>query len=234
MQESEADTNTLGHQLLEAIKQFKATLAAPEEPVVVAPAPPTRDVLPASFFDIEAAMFAVERATTEEEAMAAMEIFLGGAETVIKAGPDPFAALTTIFGLECVVAVTEVCATAVVDLEAEAAATGGTITERAGSRIARSMIDRLTMRAGRTMALAPRARGALRVRILRAPRARSAHRRAVRLSAVVSAGDGPPPPDPSAAAGACDRAPLAQTTNKLLLVAPIDDVNVRRPLEVRR
>jgi hypothetical protein len=193
VQESEPDTNTLGHQLLEAIKQAKATLAAQEEPRVVAPAPPPKDVLPASPFDIVAAIFAVERATTEKEAMAAMEVFLVGAETVVKAAPDPIAVLTTVFGSECIVAVTEVCAAAVVDLEAEAAATGGTVTDRAGSRIARRIVDRLTMRASRTMALAPRVRGALRVRILRAPRARRAPRRAVRLAAVASSGDGPPP-----------------------------------------
>jgi hypothetical protein len=225
VQESEPDTNSLGHQLLAAIKQVKATLAAPTEPMVIAPAPPTRDVLPASPFDIEAALAALEQATTEEEAMAAVNAFVDGAETVVNAAPDPFAALTTIFGSECVDTVTAVCAAAVVDLEAEAAATGGSITERAGIRIARSMVDRVTMRAGRTRVHAARARLVPRARTLRAPRARRAPRRAVRLAAVASAGDGPPPPPPSHApirAWACKQPVRAHS--RRLLVAQIDDV----------
>jgi hypothetical protein len=192
----EPEDNSLGRQLLEAIKRYKATQGAPEEPVVVAPAPPTKDALPPPLFDLGATLAALEHATSEEEAMAAVMAFVEGAEAVVKAAPDPVATLTTIFGSECVVTVTEVCTAAVVDLEAEVAATGRPITDRAASRIARSMVDRVTMRASRTMARAPRAHVVPRVRTQRAPRARRAPRRAVRLSAVASAGDGPPPPEP--------------------------------------
>ncbi len=192
----EPEASSLGRQLLEAINHYKATQGAPEEAVVVAPAPPTRDALPPSLFDLGATLAALEHATSEEEAMAAVMAFVHGAETAVKAALDPVAALTTIFGSECVVTVTAVCAAAVVDLEAEVAATGRPITDRAASRIARSMVDRATMRAGRTMLRAPRARLMPRVRTQRAPRARRAPRRAVRLSAVASAGDGPPPAGP--------------------------------------
>ena len=196
VQESEPDTTALARKLLAAIEQAKVMLAAHQEPVAVAPAPPTREVPRPSSFDLEAALAAVEQATTEEEAMAAMKAFVDGAETVVKAASDPLAALAAIFGSECVATVTGACAAAVVDLEAEEAATGGPVTDRAASRIVRTMIQRVTRRADSTMAHALRARPVPRARTLRAPRARRAPRRAVRLSAVASAGDGPPPPSP--------------------------------------
>jgi hypothetical protein len=76
--------------------------------------------------------------------------------------------------------------------------TDGVIRDHAARRIARSMVHRATRRAERTTAHAPRARVALGVRIMRAARSRRAPRRAVRLSAVTSAGDGPPPRPPPA------------------------------------
>lgn len=168
------------------------------------PEPLRRQGFHASPLDIEAALLAVDHATTEEELVAAVANFLAAAETAFRPGGDPIATLATVFGAECVATVTEVCATAVIDLEVEAAATGGTITERAASRIARNMVHRATTRAGRTMPRAPRPRGAHRVRIQRGPRTRRAHRRAVRLSAVASAGDGPPPEEPPPATHAPD------------------------------
>lgn len=227
VQESEADANTLGRQLLEAIKQVMSMRAAWEEPVMVTPERAVRDVLPAPPFDIEAALVAVEGATTEEEVITAIQTFLAGAETMFTAGTDPLAGLTTVFGPECVAAVTEVCAAAVVDLEAEAAVTVGPITERAGRRIARSMVHRLTMRGGRTLASAPRVHPAFRGRVMRAPRSRRVHRRAVRLSAVASAGDGPPSPEPPATTGPRNRAQCARTNNGLLIVAQVDHVPER-------
>ena len=223
VQESDADTTCLGSRLLDAIKHSKTTLVAPEDPVVAAAVPPTREVLPVSLpnlvevisvlgpalttdalpaspFDLEILLAAMARATTEEEAVAAATLFGEGMEPMLKAASDPFAALGAIFGNEIVATVTEVCAAAVVDLEAETATTGGPITERAATRVARSMVDRVTLRAGRTMATAPRARVVPRARIQRGPRARRAPRRAVRLSAVASAGDGPPPKRPPAPA----------------------------------
>jgi hypothetical protein len=126
-----------------------------------------------------------------------------------------------------VATVTEVCAAAVVDLEAEAAATGEPVTDQAATRIARSMVDRVIQRAGRTMALAPRVCLVPRVRTQRAPRARRAPRRAVRLSAVASAGDGPPPPPwPSSHAPLCawDGSPFERLHVGRWLVAQRDVV----------
>ena len=184
--------------------------------MVAAAVPPTREVLPvsppslvevisvrgpapttAALFDWETMLAAVEHAITAEEAVAAAKMLGDGLEPMLKAASDPFAALGAIFGNEIVATVTEVCAAAVVDLEAEASSTGEPVTDQAATRIARSMVDRVTQRAGRTMALAPRVCLVPRVRTQRAPRARRAPRRAVRLSAVASAGDGPPP-SPSA------------------------------------
>jgi hypothetical protein len=196
--ESETDNDAFGRQLLKAIGQFMSTQAAPKVPVAVAPEPPTRDVRPASPFDIEASMAAVEHATTEDEAMAAFVTFLARAQAMFTVDAEPVAVLTTVFGPESVAAAAEVFAAAVVDLEAEAAVTGGVIRDHAARRIARSMVHRATRRAERTTARAPRARVALGVRIMRAARSRRAPRRAVRLSAVASAGDGPPPRPPPA------------------------------------
>jgi len=217
---------SVGQQLLDAIKQVKATLAAPTEPLMVAPAPPTGEPLPASPFDIEAAMFAVEHATTLDQAMSAVKAFADGAETMVKAAADPFAALTTMFGVEAVTTVTAASAAAVVALEVEAAATGGTITDRAASRVARTMVHQVTMRAGRTMPRPPRARGGRRVRILRGPRARRAHRRAVRLSAVASAGDGPPPGEPPAGTRAPHGVRLSLAGARISSARPTDVAHV--------
>jgi hypothetical protein len=219
-QESDADTTCLGSRLLDAIEHPNATLAAPEEPVVPALVPPTREVLPVSPpsllevisvlgsapttaalptlpFDLEILLGAMARVTTADEAVAAVDLFGEGMLPMLKAAKDPFAALGAMFGNEIVATVLEVGAAAVADLEAEATATGEPVTDQAATRIARRMVDRVTQRAGRTMALAPRVCLVPRVRTQRAPRARRAPRRAVRLSAVASAGDGPPPPSPS-------------------------------------
>jgi hypothetical protein len=250
VQESDADTTCLGSRLLDAIGHSKTTLAAPEEPVVAAPAPPTREVLPvspprrvevisvlgpaptkevlsASPYDLQSVLASIARATTAEEAIAVAKMFSERVEPILKVASDPAAALGAIFGSEIVATVTEVCAAAVVDLEAEAAATGEPVTDQAATRIARSMVDRVTQRAGRTMALAPRVCLVPRVRTQRAPRARRAPRRAVRLSAVASAGDGPPPPPwPSAHAPLCawDGSQLERLHVGHGLVAQRDDV----------
>ena len=134
--------------------------------------------------------------------MALVKTFLDTVATAFPVDADPVAVLTTIFGFESVAEGAEVGAAAVVALEAEAAATGGAITDQAASRIARDMVRHVTARARRPMPGPPRTRSAHGVRIRRAPRARRAHRRAVRLSAVVSAGDGPPPREPPPATSA--------------------------------
>ncbi|MFS8066645.1 MAG: hypothetical protein ACMG6S_09770, partial [Byssovorax sp.] len=220
VQESDADTTCLGSWFLGALEDDRTTQAAPEEPVVAAPAPPTREVLPVSPrsrvevisvlgpapttaalptspSDPEVMLDAVNRASTAEEAVAAAMTFAEGLLPMLKAASNPFAALAAILGHQCVATVVEVGAAAVADLEAEATSTGEPVTDQAATRIARTMVDRVTQRAGRTRALAPRVGLVPRVRIQRAPRARRAPRRAVRLSAVASAGDGPPPPSPS-------------------------------------
>lgn len=197
---------SVGRQLLEAMKPFLPTPAAPESALAVDVAVPERHALPALHLQMEAVLEAIEHATTEEEVMASLETFLT-TETAFTSDTDTLAVLTTLFDPECVTAVIEVGAAAVADLEAEAAVTGGTISERAASRIARSMVHRVTTRAGRTMARPPHARPALRVRFLRAPRARRAPRRAVRLAAVASAGSGGEEPSPEPP-GAPDRVRL--------------------------
>ena len=131
--------------------------------------------------------------------MAIVKTLLDTVETAFPVDADPVAVLTTVFGIESVAAVAEVGAAAVVALEAEAAASGGAITDRAASRIARDMVRHVTVSARGAMPRPLRPRSAHGVRIRRAPRARRAHRRAVRLSAVASAGDGPPPGEPPAA-----------------------------------
>src|SRR5689334_14765318 len=65
------------------------------------------------------------RATTEEEALAALEPFLADAAAMFTLGTDPLAAITALFGSECAADVIEAGAAVVVELEAEAAATGG-------------------------------------------------------------------------------------------------------------
>jgi hypothetical protein len=213
-QESAPETTSRECPLVEAIEHVKAAHAAPAEPVIVAPGPPMTHVLPASPFNLEAVMFAVERATTEEDVMAAVMAFAEATVAKVKAAPEPVAALTAMFGSESVATVAGVCMAAVADLEAEAAATGAPVTEQAGIRIARSMVDRVTLRAGRGMASAPRARVVPRVRTQRAPRARRAPRRAVRLSAVASAGDGPPP-EPPAPSRARERVPNSPARRRI-------------------
>jgi hypothetical protein len=199
VQQSEPDTTSIGYQLLKAIRQFNATWVAPEALVVAVPVPTTRDGIPASLFNLDSVVAAVDQATTLDEVMAAVKTFADSGESVLKAASDPRAALTAMFGSECVATVTEACTAAVVALEVETAVTGSPPTERAAIRIVRGIVDRVTQRAARTMALAPRARVVLHGRTGRAPRARRAPRRAVRLSAVASAGDGPPPRQPPAA-----------------------------------
>jgi hypothetical protein len=250
VQGSDADTTSLPSRLLHTIEHSKTTLAAPEEPMVAAPAPPTRqvlpvspprrvdvisvlgpapmtDVLPASPYDLESMLASFARATTDEEAVAIANMLGDGLVPMLKVASDPAAALGAIFGNDIVATVTEVCAAAVVDLEAEAATTGEPVTDQAATRIARSMVDRVIQRAGRTMALAPRVCLVPRVRNQRAPRARRAPRRAVRLSAVASAGDGPPPPSPWSHAPLCawDGSPFERFHVGRWLVAQSDVVD---------
>jgi hypothetical protein len=162
---------------------------------------PGKHALP-RHLNLEAVLVALEYAVTEEEVMACVATFLASA-TAFPPDADSFAVLTALFGSECVTAVTEVGAAAVVELEAEAAATGGVLSARAASRLARGLVHRVIQRASRTMARPLQAYRALRVgvRVLRAPRARRTPRRAVRLSAVASAGSGSdgPSPEPSGA-----------------------------------
>jgi hypothetical protein len=159
--------------------------------------------------DLEAVLRAVEHASNEQAVMDIVKAFLDVVETSFPVDSDPIAVVTTIFGIEGAAAVAEVGAAAVVALEAEEAATGGAISERAERRIARDMVRHMTRRARCTMPHLLRPRSAQGVRIRRAPRTRRAHRRAVRLSAVASAGDGPPPREPPAATRAPDGVPVA-------------------------
>jgi hypothetical protein len=219
---NEADSTSLGRQLLEAIQRVTAERPW-EEPVTVTPEPSAKDLSPTPF-DFEPSMAAVDHAATAEEALAAVKRFLTDIEDVFAGATDPFEVLKTIFGAESVATVTEVCAEAAADLDAEAAATGGVVSDRAGSHIARSMVERLITRAGRTRDRAPRAHPAFRGRVRSAPRARRAPRRAVRLSAVASAGDGPPAPEPPPTASPRDVVQLAWARSRLLPVASVDDV----------
>jgi hypothetical protein len=219
---SEADSTSRERQFLEVIQQVMAERPW-EKLVTVTPEPPAKDVRPTPF-DFERSMAAVDEATTAEAALAAVKRFLTDIEVVFAGGTDPFAALTTVFGTEDVATVTEVFAEAVADLEAEAAAAGGIVSDQAGNHIARGMVQRLIMRAGRTRDRAPRVHPALRGRVRSAPRARRAPRRAVRLSAVASAGDGPPAPEPPPTASPRDVVQLARARSRLLPVASVDDV----------
>ena len=212
------------------------TPAAPKGPGIDAECPEKR-ALPAGPLDLEAALVAIEHATTEEEVMVGVATFLASA-TAFPPDTDPFAVLTALFGSECVTAVTEAGAEAVVELEAEAAATGGALSARAASRIARGLVHRVAQRAGRTSALPMPAHRALRVRVLRAPRAPRTPRRAVRLSAVASAGSGsdepsPEPPGVSARAQLPDGKPTWSARTALhrhALAALLTPTDVERAL----
>jgi hypothetical protein len=158
----------------------------------------------ASPIDLAAVLLAFNHAPHAEAAMALVKSFLETVEVAFQVDVDPIDVLTSIFGIESVAVVADVTIATVVALEAEAATTGGVITDRAASRIARDMVRHVTMRAARGMPNPLRQRGAHGVRVRRAPRAHRAHRRAVRLAAVASAGDGPPPREPPAARSALD------------------------------
>lgn len=160
--------------------------------------------------------------------MAAVMKFANEAERVLNAASNPVADLTDAFGSDFVM-VADACGAAAVALEEEEAATGAPVTDQAAICIVRSIVDQVTLRASRTMALAPRTRivsRVPRVRTQRAPRARRVPRRAVRLSAVAAAGDGPPPPPSDSDAPSCtrDRTQLARPARGHVLVAPFDDV----------
>ncbi len=131
-------------------------------------------------------------AASEEEALMCASIVATMLEAVAASSANPLAVLATVFGRESA----EVCATACTDaareLDAEAASAGGHVSEPAAARVAHNIVRRI-MRGGRTRLFAPRVLRARGVHVRRAPRARRGHRRAVRLSAVASAGDGPPP-----------------------------------------
>ena len=186
---------------------------------------------PASPIDLEAVRLAMEHAPDEQAVMALVKTFLDTVATAFPVEPDPVAVLTTIFGIESVAEVAEVGAAAVVALEAEAAATGGAITDRAASRIARDMVRHVTTRARRAMPGPTRTRRAHGVRSRRAPRARRAHRRAVRLSAVASAGDGPPPREPPAATSAPHGGRLSLARVWIFSARPTEVVDIDDTLE---
>ena len=171
---ADADPNWLGRQLLEALQQVKNDLAAQQ-------------------LELSTSLLALERATTEDEAVAALENFLTAIATECAGSTPPLAVLTAAFGAENVATVFKVCEDAAVALDVEAKAMGGVITDRAAKHIANGMVQRLTQYAGRMGPRVPNTRRALLTRRERAPRAHRGHRRAVRLSADVSAGDGPPP-----------------------------------------
>lgn len=152
--------------------------------------------VPAAPSDVPAALLAMERATTEDEAVAAFKEFFSAFGTECEGGTPPLVVLTAAFGAEDVATVSKVCEDAAVELDAEAEAAGGVITDRAAKRIADGMVQRLTRRDARVGPRLPDARRALLARRVRAPRAHRGHRRAVRLAAEVSAGDGPPPEEP--------------------------------------
>jgi hypothetical protein len=158
----------------------------------------------ASPIDLEAVLLAFNHAPNVDGVMALVKSFLETVEAAFSVDAAPVEVLTAVFGAESVAVVADVAVATVVTLEAEAAATGGVITDRATSRIARDMVRRGTMRAARGVPGPLRLRSALGVRVRRAPRAHRAHRRAVRLSAVASAGDGPPPGEPPAARSRLD------------------------------
>ena len=219
---TEADSTSAERHFLDVIQQVIAERPW-EKPVTVTPEPPAKDVRPTPF-DFEPSVAAVDEATTAGEALVAVKRSLPDIEVVFAGGTDPFEALPTVFGAENVATSTEVCAEVVADVEAEAAAPGRLVSDRAGNHIARSMVQRLIMRAGRTRDRAPRAHSALRGRVRSAPRARRAPRRAVRLSAVASAGDGPPAPEPPQTASPRDVVQLARANSRLLHVALVADV----------
>ena len=160
---------------------------------------PGKGDLAAQQSELSTTLLAVEHATIEDEAVAALEDFLMAIATECAGGTPPLVALTAAFGAEDVATVFKVCEDAAVELDAEAKATGGVITDRAAKRITNGMVQRLTQHAGRMRPRVPNTRRALLARRGRAPRAQRGHRRAVRLSADVSAGDGPPTPLPASA-----------------------------------
>ncbi|APR86218.1 Hypothetical protein A7982_11567 [Minicystis rosea] len=143
--------------------------------------------------EIEALLHALEYVTSEEEAIAVATAF---ADQAVLASSNPVETLIRVLGAECATAVAEVAVATVADFEAATVATGGPITDSVADRIARKMVRRIIRRAERTVTRPPRGRDVGRVRIILMSRARRApRRRAVRLSAVASAGDGPSPPE---------------------------------------
>jgi hypothetical protein len=163
---------------------------------------------------VKEALTALERVTSEAELRAALETLCNVIQTSFPPGTDPNAIMMAIFGAEAVAVVTEAGAAAVAELDAEAAASGGEIS--AEERITRNIVQRITKSPRPLPARAPRARRAVGARVMRASRARRGHRRAVRLSAVASAGDGPPPPSPRSRAATCPRDPA----RRALIIAP--------------
>jgi hypothetical protein len=189
---------------------------------------------------IEAALAAIADAKSEEEALAAAQRFAEVAAAAFTPGSDPLAFIAALFDAETAEVVADTGSAAVADLEAEAAATGGEITEQATERVVRKTVKRITQRSPRTMAFVPHALRASRARRPRAPRARRGPRRSVRLSAVASAGDGPPRPSsdpepcaPEPVSGPRARPVLSRATalacaSRSSADATIDDRRARR------
>lgn len=164
--------------------------------------------VPAAPSDVPAALLAMEHATTEDAAVAAFKGFFAAFATECEDGTPPLVVITAAFGAEDVATVSKVCEDAAVELDAEAKATGGVITERTAKRIANGMVQRPTRHDGRVVPRLPNTRRARLGRRVRAPRAHRGHRQAVRVAAAVSASDGPPPPptDPRLRTSAHDHA----------------------------
>jgi hypothetical protein len=175
-------------------------------------------------FDVQAALRAMEPATSLEELMAAAERFVEQAAAAIPPGANPSEGLANLFGADDAAAVVEIAETVVADVEEETAA-GHPIDEHAVQRVAHRTVVRMARRANRAKARISRVlrREAFRARAPRAPRRRRAPRRAVRLSAVSSAGDGPSPPAPAPIArDGHDDAPRARSVVALAAFPPLE------------
>ncbi len=157
------------------------------------PRPALPDDAPPMLRDLfDAAVDDLLSAASEEEALMCASIVATMLEAVAASSANPLAVLATVFGREAAEVCATACADAARELDAEATAAGGHVSEPAAARVAHNIVRRI-MRGGRTRLFAPRALRARGVHVRRAPRGRRGHRRAVRLSAVASAGDGQVP-----------------------------------------
>jgi hypothetical protein len=172
--------------------------------------------------ELEVVLRACERATNAEEAIAIVSAFV---DQAVLASSNPVETLARVLGAECASVVAEVAVAAIANLEAATAGTAAPVSDGAAVRISRKMVRRVIRRAERTEMRPPRACVERRVRVVRTARAhRAPRRRAVRLSAVTSAGDGPSPPErPPAVRGGSER-PLLGRLPRRLAIDLADDV----------